>query len=341
MRSLMQCLSDIEYSNNIAIFTHMAPDADALASAVALKKVIKTNFSDEKIIDIFFDYEEISEVNNAIIKGITHNFSRCNNYELGIALDCASLSRLGKYEEMFKACEKTINIDHHITNDEFAQNNLVLKTTSTCEALYLLLKFKNLTLTDDVCSLIYSGIITDTNNLTQGLITTRTYKIISEMYSRKINLDALNDHFFKNNTKNKAFLLKKALDSLKFYQEDRIAYMKITKGDLASCEATFDDTVGIVNHGIEIKGVDIAILAIKQEDDSYYVSLRGKNSINVAEIATKMGGGGHEHVAAFQYTGAYGQLFDNLIAICKEELAKYAPENIVESLFSGDDDSEL
>ena len=341
MKSLSKCLIDIENSKNIAIFSHMAPDADALASAVALKKIIKTNYGDDKIIDIFFDYDEISEVNNVIIKGVVHNYERCNKYYLGIALDCASASRLGKYKELFNSCEKTINIDHHITNDDFADNNLVLKTSSTCEALYLLLKFKNFNFTDDVCSLIYSGIITDTNNLTQGAITTRTHKIIAEMLVRKINLDALNEHFFKNNTKNKAFLLKKALDSLKFYQDDRIAYMKLTKGDLASCEASFDDTVGIVNHGIDIKGVDIAILAIKQEDDSYYVSLRGKNTINVADIAAKMGGGGHEHVAAFQYVGAYGALFDELIAACKEELTKHSPENIVESLFTGDNDFEL
>ena len=62
MRSINKCLTDIKRSTNIAIFTHMAPDADALASALALKKLIKCNNPNcEKIIDLFFDYYRYRE----------------------------------------------------------------------------------------------------------------------------------------------------------------------------------------------------------------------------------------------------------------------------------------
>lgn len=335
MRSLKQCLTDIKNSNNIAIFTHSSPDADALASAVALKKLIKNNLQNSnKIIDLFFDTDEIGEINGAIIKGVAHNLERCNSYDLAIALDCASLSRLGKYRTLFEQCKNKINFDHHITNENFGDNNLILKTSSTCEGLYLIAKNKNLIIPDDVCSLIYSGIITDTNNLTQGTITTQTLKIIADFLERKINLDALNEHFFKNNTKSKAFLLKKALDSLKFYYHDRIAIMNLTKENLTLCNATMDDTLGIVNHGIEIKGVDIAILAIKQENN-YYVSLRSKNGIDVSNLAHTLGGGGHSQVAAFVWNSTLAELLDKFLPLCKEELQNH-PQEKVEDLFGGD-----
>lgn len=342
MRSLNKCLADIKKSNNIAIFTHSTPDADALASVIALKKLIKyNNPENEKIIDLFFDYNEISDVNNAIIKGVAHNVERCNNYDLGIALDCASKSRLGKWQDLFDKCTTTVNFDHHSTNENFADNNLILKSSSTCEGLYLMAQTKNMKIPDDVCSLIYSGIITDTNNLTQGVISIKTHKIITEMMERKINLDALNEHFFKNNTKSKAYLLKKALETLRFFNGDRIAVMKINKKDLAECNATMDDTLGIVNHGIDIKGVDIAILSIKQDDNSFYVSLRSKNGINVANIASQMGGGGHEQASAFQYAGNYTDMFDKLMPLCKEELKNHPQEPHIEDLFSSDDDNKL
>lgn len=343
MRSLKKCLSDIKHSKNIAIFTHMTPDADALASVVALKKMIKSNLAnqeDEQIIDIFFDYDEICEANAPIIKGIVHNFQRCNNYDLGITLDCASKSRLGKYEQLFDSCTKKINIDHHLTNDNFADNNLIFKTSSTCEALYIVAKVKGFEIPDDVCSLIYSGIITDTNNLSQGNITIHTHKIIAEMLERNINLDALNDHFFKNNNVSKAMLLKKALQSLGFYYNDRLAVMKLSNESISAVGATFDDTVGIVDHGIGIKGVDIAVLIIKKEDESYYVSLRGKNNINVANIASNLGGGGHEHMAAFQFENNYNLMFENLMQECQKELDKNIPESAVDALFSGDDEED-
>lgn len=340
MRSINKCLADIKNSNNIAIFTHSTPDADALASAIALKKLIKYNNPDsQKIIDLFFDYDEISGVNNVLIKGVSHNIERCHHYDLGIALDCASESRLGKWQDLFNKCTTTVNFDHHSTNDCFANNNLILKASSTCEGLYLMAQTKDMIIPDDVCSLIYSGIITDTNNLTQGTITIKTHKIIAEMMERKINLDVLNEHFFKNNAKSKAYLLKKALETLRFYNSDRIAVMKINKKDLAECNATMDDTLGIVNHGIEIKGVDIAIISIKQEDNSFYVSLRSKNGINVANIAKQMDGGGHEQMSAFQYVGNYTEMFEKLMPFCKEELKNHPQEPHIEDLFGSDDDT--
>ena len=342
IHSLEKCISDIKNSKSIAIMCHTVPDADALASMVALKKLIKQNFTDEnspKQIDLFVDADEISEINGAIIQGAELNTRHEENYDLAISLDCSSLSRLGKYAELFKNTQNTINIDHHITNEKFADNNLVFITSSTCEALYRIAKIYDFEISDEVCKLVYSGIITDTNNLSQGTITVNTHKIITEMVQRKINLDALNEHFFKNNTKSKAFLLKQALDSLTFYAGDRIAFMKLTKQDIADCNATVEDTYGIVNHGIEIKGVDISILAIKQEDNSYQVSLRSKGDVSVSEIATKMGGGGHEQVAAFHYEGLLADLKEKLIHLCREELANHPVEG-KEVLFDNSDVSQ-
>lgn len=342
MRSLKKCLEDIAQSSSIAIFCHTSPDADTLASAVALKKIIKQNlkeYSINKQIDIFVDASEINDVNGAIIKNVEINTQNVPEYDLAISVDCATSNRMGKYEPLYFQAKRTINLDHHATNSCFADNNLVLKTSSTCEALYILAKIKNYVISDEVCNLIYSGIITDTNNLTQN-VTYYTHKIVTELVGRKINIEGLNEHFFKNNKKSKTFLLQKALSSIRFLSSDRIAVMKITKQDLADADATFDDSLGIVNHGIEIKGVEIAVLAIKQEDNSYYISLRGKNNVNVAQIASIFGGGGHDQVAAFQYKGTLKDLHQPFLKACRDELSKHAKENETETLFFGDDEED-
>ena len=341
MRSIKQCLEDIANSKSIAIFCHTMPDADTLASAVALKKLIKQNFQEyngDKQIDIFVDCDEINEINGAIIKNVETNVQNCENYDMSISVDCASSNRMGKYEELYYKAKHTVNIDHHQSNTYFAENNLVLKTSSACEALYILTKINKFNISDEVCNLIYSGIITDTNNLTQN-VTVYTYKIITRMVERKINIEALNDHFFKNNTKSKAYLLQKALNSLRFLISDRLALMKITKQDLTNADAKNEDTLGIVNHGIEIKGVEIAVLAIKQEDNSYYISMRGKNNVNVGQIASQFGGGGHDQVAAFQYDGNLTDLQQPLVKACREALNSHDKEDVEEPLFFGDDES--
>lgn len=336
------CIEKIKRKNKIAIICHTTPDTDAIASMVALKKLIKQNLPEEmlnqKQIDLFVDAGEINELDSAMIKGIEHNKQNCEKYELAISVDCASANRMGKYEEIFNKADETINLDHHSTNTKFSKNNIVFKASSTCEALYILAKVKNYKISEEVCNLIYAGIITDTNNLTQGTITKFTHKTITEMVERKINTQAIHDHFFKNNTKSKTYLLQKALSTMKFLAKDKIVVMKITRKDMNDCGASFEDTVGIINHGIDIKGVEIAILAIKKNDNEYYFSLRSKDNIKVDEIAQKFGGGGHEQVAAFQYSGTLGDIQKDLIAECKEELDKHtSDEDITESLFFGDE----
>ncbi len=337
MKSIRQCLMSIKKAHSIAIITHTMPDADALASSVALSKLIQTNMlkkGEQKIIDILVDAKEINDVDQAILHGQTINKKHAKVYDLAIAIDCASLQRLGKYAKVFNAALSTINIDHHATNTEFAQNNLVLKTSSACEVLYIFAKMQQLEMPDDICKLIYSGIITDTNNLTQGTITVETHKIIAEFAEREIDLQSIHDHFFKNNTKSKTFLLKQALSTLTFMFDDRMTFMKLTKQNIADCKATYEDTYGIVDFGINIKGVELAVLAIKQADNSYYVSLRGKHDINVAHIAIAMNGGGHEKIAAFQYKGYLADLKQKLFEECQKELTAHPQKDVFGNLFT-------
>lgn len=338
MKSISYAIKQIASSKNIAIICHQKPDADTICSAIALKKMIQQNIgADDKQIDIFVDPQEINEINNAIIKNTEIGVKNCENYDLIICVDCASPDRFFDPDNIFNSNQNTLNIDHHSTNTYFAKNNLVAKTCSTCEFLYLIARYNHFKLSDDICKFIYAGIITDTNNLTQGNVTVVTHKIILEMIERNINLDILNNHFFKNNTKSKAYLLKQALDSMSFMANDRIVFMKLSKQDFQNANATFDDTLGIVNYGIELRGVDIAIIAIKQEDNSYYVSMRAKNNIDISSIATAMGGGGHDQMAAFNYDGLLSDLKDTLFKLCKTELANHPAQEIEESLFDSDE----
>ena len=52
MFSIKQFINDIKESKAIAIIGHKEPDADALASAMAMKRLIKNNMHQERIIDL-------------------------------------------------------------------------------------------------------------------------------------------------------------------------------------------------------------------------------------------------------------------------------------------------
>lgn len=344
MHSTKYCVEQFKKSKKIAIITHSNPDADALCSSIALKRLLKKMYDDENNnlkIDIFTQADDIGDKYNPILKGVTINEQSCKRYDLAISLDCASKERMGKYLTIFKKAKDTLNIDHHSTNTRFAKNNICAsKCSSTCEIIYsLFLKILNWEASADIYRLIYAGIITDTNNLSQN-VNGLTLRILSELMklntTMDLNLEKVKDLFFKNNTKEQMSLLQRALNSIMFYENNKVAIMKLVKLDFNETNCTQEDTLGIVDYAINIKGVDIGVIFIKNENNTYYVSLRGKNNIDVSNIAKKMGGGGHKNMAAFQ-TKEGETLVDiktKLLSYCKEELAKIENEDdVVENLF--------
>ena len=152
------------------------------------------------------------------------------------------------------------------------------------------------------------------------------------------DLEKVRDHYFKNNTKESNMLLARALNSITYSDNGKIAMMKITKQDFSETGTTKDDTLGVVNYAINTEGVEIGILFIKNDDNTYYVSLRSKKeNVNVGEIAKEMGGGGHSTVAAFQ-TKNDDNLTDikaKLTKLCNAQLSKNeVKEDDISSLFS-------
>lgn len=314
-------IAQLEQAKSIAIFSHTNPDADAYSSSFALKSIIETNFfNSQKNIDIFIDAgEEASPKYEPLIANHVLNEQTVNQYDLAIALDCPNTGRFEKYEHIYNNAKLKVNIDHHETNVKFADINLVApRFSSTCELLYLITKAAKLQLTEDVLKYVYIGIITDTVYLTKN--TSRsTFQVLSEIVKPSLDTDSIKKHFFKA-SKEQVFLLEKALSSLQFFEDDRIALMTIKKDSLVELGAKLEDTLGIVEHASGIKGVQVAGILIEKEPDDFYVSLRSESNISVGEIAKQFGGGGHTNMAGFSYKGEIGKLTDALVSVCKESL---------------------
>ena len=198
---------------------------------------------------------------------------------------------------------------------------------------------RHLKYSGDIARLIYAGIITDTNNLTNNLYKS-TFRFIDEISGNNtkvmVELERIRNYFFKNESKAKFELLKKALQSTKFACDGKMAMMKFTKKDISDAKAVMTDTLGIVDYATKIQGVEIACMFIKQSDNSYYVSLRSKNDIDVGKIAAQFGGGGHTKIAAFQTKKnvSLPDLKNKLVSICEQELKDYDVIDDLNDLFN-------
>ena len=290
-----ELLNQISNHKSVCLIGHTSPDADALASMVVFKNFLSKNFNLE-IIDLFAECSKIPYqyahmmMNNSINQPI-------KNYDVAIMMDSPNTERLGIYKTLFNESNLKIVIDHHQTNLYQGDINIVEKQGSTCEIVYQILKTFNYQLTQLDKELIYSGIITDTNNFTVGNFNSKTFSIVSEFFN-DIDYESIYNQFFRNNSLKNMQLLATAIDNISVYNEEQIVISHLTKDEKLKLNAKFDDFVGIINRLATINNCKL-ICFIYPKGDNYYVSMRSRHGLKISHIAKNNGGGGHDGAAAF------------------------------------------
>lgn len=316
MKISKKVLDLINQSQNVVIYTHVRPDADALGSACALKMALEYL---GKEADIMCDSEIPN--NYVFIKYINKiNHPQLKQYDTAIAVDCADSGRLGKYYKNFSEIENTLNIDHHKTNDNFAKINFVKLVSSTGEIIYYLLKQLNVEIDKDMATAIYAAISSDTGCFLHSNTTSDTHRIASILLKKNIDLQKANYYLFKRRSLGQIKLQQIALNHLKFFCNNRVALMYLDAKNFKDCNIGTNESFGLVDTCINIQNVEIGILISEIKPNLFTVSIRGKGNVDVSKIAEMFGGGGHENAAGCNIFGSSHTVINKLIRACNKVL---------------------
>lgn len=301
-------LEVLNNSINIAIFCHVRPDADCLGSASALKSgLLKLG---KKNIDIFCD-SEISE-NYLFLPHIDKINPVLANYDLIIAVDCADITRVGVYADVFKQNENTLSIDHHLFGTgQFTKNELKEDCSSTAEILYYLFKELNLEIDTEIAIGLYAGMSSDTGGFLHSNTTANLHTIVGDIMQVIPNVVDINYYLFKKRTLGQVELLKSALNNLRYICEGKVAITYLLDRDFKKTKTINSETFGIVDMVTNIENIEIGILISEKKPNLYSVSLRGRNR-NVSIVAENFGGGGHKLAAGCNIFGTYNTVIDKL-----------------------------
>ena len=103
--------------------------------------------------------------------------------------------------------------------------------------------------------------------------------------------------------------------------EDRLAWLWIRLEDMKRAGAAEEDCEGIVNFALSIAGVEAAVFLRELTDGQIRLSLRSKGAVNVAAIAERLDGGGHENAAGCTLAGPLERALDQILAELRPALA--------------------
>lgn len=316
--TIAEISTEILKAKSVLIFSHNRPDGDTVGSATALRlALIKKGISADLAC-----YHDIPEKLKYIAS--TSEYSKTvdknEKYDAFIAVDCANEYMFTELYGKFCKHKNTFNIDHHVSNTRYAKFNYVEEASATCELIFALINALSVEIDSEIATSLLTGIVTDTGAFNHSNATDKTLAIASELKSKGANLHYIMKRNFKDQSKARAILYGKVISKMRFYLEDRVGVIVISRKDIDESGAVDNMTEGFIDYPMTVESVEVAISLLETGNNRYKISLRSKGKVDVNEIASIYGGGGHVQASGAVLNGYMEDVIDKLVFNVKQRL---------------------
>lgn len=304
------------------ILSHIYPDGDSLGSALGIGLFLKTKLN--KQVDVGIDGPVPRQYKflpgQQLLKLQTE---LAEQYDATIVLECPESGRCGTVAEKVKHRGVTINIDHHETNQNFADLNYVdVKSSAVGEQIYYILKrIDDQSITPDIAVCLYTAIVTDTGRFSYSNTKPESLAICGEFLQRGVNPFIINQAIYENRSLGLTRLLDKMLQTITVVDGSPVAYGYISQSMLKETGTIPRETEGFIDYIRAIENIEVAILFQDPGNGKIKISFRSKGKVDVASLAAQIaGGGGHKAAAGCTMAGQLEPIIQQVISQVKQQV---------------------
>lgn len=294
----------IKKGKRFMVVSHLSPEGDAVGSLLGLSLALKGAGR-----DVVPYLEDPVPALYRFLPGadsVVHSLDGMAPVDATFAVDCGQIERLGRGFTAFKGRGTLVNIDHHVSNDNFGDINIISPEAAAAgEMVFDLLLSADIKLTKDVATNLYVAIHTDTGSFRYSSATCEAFKKAGELVRLGADPWDVSRRVYENYPAGRFKLLGMVLSTLDILDNGRVAALSVTLDMLKKVGGDKDLSDGFVNFARAIEGVEVGVLFRECGQDEYKVSLRSKGDVDVAAVAGGFGGGGHCHAAGFNIKGGY------------------------------------
>ena len=315
----------IKESERILVVTHVGPDGDAIGSLTAVGGVLQQM---GKIFTLMCDDKVPSRFNYlSFAKQAERPKDVSEHYDLVIAVDCGDEQRMGQsFALLPEPKPPVVNIDHHITNTEFGDINLIVGTAvSTTEILYDMYNYLELPITEDIAMSLLTGLVTDTLGFRTVGVSSKTLSIAADLMDAGANLPLVTTQGLSMKKLSTVELWRYGLGNMKV--EKGLIWSAITKEERQAAHFTGASSNGLTNLLADIDEAAMGVVLMEMENGDIRVGFRCSPPYSVAEVALNLGGGGHALAAGCTMQGPLDKAEALVVAMCKEAI-RQQEENV-------------
>ncbi|MCK6456270.1 MAG: bifunctional oligoribonuclease/PAP phosphatase NrnA [Phycisphaerae bacterium] len=304
-------------ARRVAITTHTRPDGDAIGSSVGLGRVLREQGGDATVhlLDAVppryqfltdgFPCRPIGSASDALA-----------DVDLICIVDTSSWSQL---EPIRKTLERSsgpiVVIDHHRTRDAIGHVTVLDESAgATAEMITTLCRYANWPISADAALALLTGLATDTGWFRFSNATPRVFETAAYLLQRGVPLPELYERLYLGDPAPRLRLMGRLLASMELLADGRIAVLKLPQHVLHECGATSAMTEELINEPQRIGSVNLVILCAESDAGVIRVSLRSKRDVDVAALAARYGGGGHERAAGARISGRLDDVAARVVA---------------------------
>ncbi len=299
-------------ASSIGITSHIRPDGDAIGASLGLGMALLNIGKKVQVVlkdgisSTFRHLPGADLVKRAFEPGI----------DLMIVDDCSDLIRTGG---VLGDRIPDINIDHHITNELFAEVNLVEPdSVATSAILAKHMPFWGLSFTPEIAKTLLTGILSDSIGFRTSNTTSESLRLaaglmdvgadISELYNK-----ALLTHSYEA-TKFWGFAL------ARMQRENGLVWTALTLDDRKASGYFGNDDADLTNLLSSIESYEVAVLFIEQSITRTRVSWRSAGEFDISNLAHEMGGGGHPNAAGAELEGTLAEVQEKVLRMTQDYL---------------------
>jgi phosphoesterase RecJ-like protein len=315
---IQSIVAEIACYESFLITSHESPDGDAVGSTLALANYLRRLGKDVTI----FLKDQIPECYMFLpMADLVQNRIPVRSYDVCFVLDVGEFNRAGKELCDYKAIGKFINIDHHLSSEEFGTLNLIdPQACATGALIYRIIKSAGHNVDYDTALCIYTAIITDTGSFRYSNSNPEAFAIAGEMIATGVNAWYLAEKLYESQPRQRLQLLALALATLSISKRGDYASITVTQNMYALSDSNADLTDGFINYPRSIRGVEVAIMFREIAPDEFKVGFRSKGKVDVSAISAAFQGGGHHNAAGCKVKGSLEQVKQQIYALLEKSI---------------------
>lgn len=293
----------ISSADEIALACHISPDGDALGSMLALGlalraagKRVTASFGERRFrvprLLRFLPGQEL----------LTEPADYPAVPELMITFDVPIVDRLGILAGNAVKARELIVVDHHPSNTGFGTLNLVDPAAAATAVLAEeLLRRLGLPIDRAIATCLYAGLVTDTGSFRHSSTTSGVHLMAARLVATGLNPEEIARELWDRSPFGYLRVLGVVLDRVTLEPEvgEGLVWTFVTRADRVAYGLPYDEVEGIIDVIRRTDEADMAVILKEDDDGAWQVSTRSKGAVDVARVATALGGGGHTKAAGF------------------------------------------